>query len=164
MRQLMHAHRQPRTRGMTLIEVMIAVVITAILAAVGAPFFGDFVANSRLRETGNALMAETLYAQSEAVKRNGQVRLAVNGNATQVIDMTGEKPAVVRERQFADGLIVETINIDFGSDGMTRPRGTDVTVDVAANGITCSDNYRCPRMLIDAGGAVRLCGNKLSCP
>ena len=160
----MHAHRQPRTRGMTLIEVMIAVVITAILAAVGAPFFGDFVANSRLRETGNALMAETLYAQSEAVKRNGQVRLAVNGNATQVIDMTGEKPAVVRERQFADGLIVETINIDFGSDGMTRPRGTDVTVDVAANGITCSDNYRCPRMLIDAGGAVRLCANKLSCP
>ena len=160
----MHAHRQPRTRGMTLIEVMIAVVITAILAAVGAPFFGDFVANSRLRETGNALMAETLYAQSEAVKRNGQVRLAVNGNATQVIDMTGEKPAVVRERQFADGLIVETINIDFGSDGMTRPRGTDVTVDVAANGITCSDNYRCPRRLIDAGGAVRLCANKLSCP
>jgi hypothetical protein len=47
---------------------------------------------------------------------------------------------------------------------MTRPRGTDVTVDVTASGITCSDNYRCPRVLIDAGGAVRLCGNKLSCP
>jgi type IV fimbrial biogenesis protein FimT len=163
MRQLMHGPR-PRARGMTLIEVMIAVVITAILAAVGAPFFGDFVANSRLRETGNALMAETLYAQSEAVKRNGQVRLAVNGNTTQVIDMTGAAPSLVRERRFADGLSAETTNIDFGSDGMTRPRGTDVAIDVAASGITCSDNYRCPRVLIDAGGAVRLCGNKLGCP
>ena len=62
-------------RGVTLIELMVGLVITAVLLGMAAPFFGDYVTNSRLREGGNGLMAEALYAQSEALKRNGVVRL-----------------------------------------------------------------------------------------
>ena len=161
MRQLIRpCHR----RGVTLIEMMIVLVFVAIVSSLASPFLGDYIANSRLRESGNALMAEALFAQSEAVKRNGQVRLSVNATGTQVIDMTGAAPVVIRDRQMPDRITVEVLNIDFGSDGMTRPRGTDATIDVISTGVTCSDAYRCPRLQIDAGGALRLCANKLSCP
>lgn len=150
-------------RGMTLIEVMVGLVIMAILLGMAAPFFGDFVTNSRLREGGNGLMAEALYAQSEALKRNGVVRLSVTAASSQVIDMGQAPPAVLRTRVFTNGLSADAVDIDFGSDGMTRPVGTAVDIDMAFSGITCSGEQRCPRLRIDAGGSIRLCGNKLSC-
>lgn len=158
MRQLI----SPR-RGLTLIETMVGLVITAMLLGVAAPFLGDFVINSRLREGGNAVMAEALYAQSEALKRNGQVRLSVTTGQTQVIDMSVVPNVVLRTRGFTQGISADAANIDFGSDGMTRPRGTAATIDLAYTGTTCSAEQRCPRVRIDAGGSVRLCGNKLSC-
>jgi type IV fimbrial biogenesis protein FimT len=160
MRQLSPAGR---TLGVTLVEMVVVMAFLAIVSTLASPFLTDYIANSRLRESGNALMAEALFAQSEAIKRNGPVRLAVTATGTQVVDLTGPAPAVIRDRQFPDRIIVETLNIDFGSDGMTRPRGTDATVDVSGNGITCSADYRCPRLQVDAGGALRLCGNKLEC-
>jgi len=139
-------------------------VFLAITATLVTPFLSDYIANSRLRESGNSLMAEALFAQSEAIKRNGQVRLSVTAGGTQVIDMTGAAPVVIRDRLFPDRIAAEVVTVDFGSDGMTRPRGTDATVDIGGTSVTCSEEYRCPRLQIDAGGALRLCANKLSCP
>lgn len=158
-----HLNRS-RARGVTLIEMMMVLVFLAITSTMVAPFLSDYIANSRLRESGNSLMAEALFAQSEAIKRNGQVRLAVTTGGTQVIDMTGVAPMVVRDRLFPERIVAEVVNVDFGSDGMTRPRGTDVTVDIDSTSVTCSEEYRCPRLQVDAGGALRLCANKLSCP
>lgn len=153
-----------RQHGMTLIEIMVGLVITTLRLGVAAPYLGDFVANSRLREGGNALMAEALYAQSEALKRNGQVRLVIATGQTQVIDMGVVPNVTLRTRSFGQGISADELNIDFGSDGMTRPRGTQGQVDIAYAGVTCSAEHRCPRLRFDAGGSVRLCGNKLDCP
>jgi type IV fimbrial biogenesis protein FimT len=150
-------------RGLTLIELMIGIAITAILLTMASPYFADFINNSRLREGGNALMAEALYAQSEALKRNGTVRLSVNSTSTQVIDMTGAAPVTLRTRMLTEGLSADVLNIDFGSDGMTRPRGTEISVDLVYSGVGCSNDQRCPRLRVEAGGSIRLCGNKLSC-
>jgi type IV pilus assembly protein PilE len=49
-------HRRPRhDRGFTLIELMIAVVVVAILAAVALPSFMDSIRKSRRSEAFNAL-------------------------------------------------------------------------------------------------------------
>jgi type IV fimbrial biogenesis protein FimT len=152
-----------RPRGMTLIEIMVALCIAAILAVAAAPHMGDYIVNSRLRETGNALMAQALYAQSEALKRNGQVRLSVLGTSAQVLDVSTGVPVLLRTHPFTDGHSAAATTIDFGSDGMTRPVGTDQSVDIAASGVTCSSDLRCPRLRVEAGGTIRLCGNKLSC-
>ena len=151
-------------RGLTLIEMMVGLTITAILAGVAAPFFGDYINNSRLRENGNSLMAEALYAQSEALKRNGQVQLSVAAGSVQIIDVSGAAPVTLRTRSFTQGISASVAGINFGSDGMTRPIGTEVSIDMASSGVTCSAQQRCPRLIIEAGGAIRLCGNKLSCP
>jgi len=60
-------------RGVTLIELMVTIAIGGILLTVGAPMLSDYIANSRLRAAGEALLSEALYAQQEAIKRNGVV-------------------------------------------------------------------------------------------
>ena len=148
------------SRGLTLIELMIALAISAVLVMAAAPFLGDYVANSRLREGGNTLLAQTLLAQSEARSRNVPVRLSVTGSSLRLLDMSGGGAGVlVREQTLANSLVaaVDT-NIDFGSDGRLTPL-QDVGVNLVMNNATCSADRRCPGLRVDAGGAIRLCGD-----
>lgn len=162
-----HLMRRSAARGLTLIELMIGLAITAMLLVAAGPFYGDYVANSRLREGGNALFAETMFAQSEAIKRNVRVQVSVAGASVETRDMNAS----------AAGDVIRTITLpapvqaasaatfSFGSDGRPTPFGTSVSVDIVASGQTCSSDRRCPGLRVDAGGAVRLCGDhQVSCP
>lgn len=154
-------------RGMTLIELMIGLAIAAVMLMAGVPFFGDYVANSRLREGGNALYAETMFAQSEAIKRNATVRVVASGSTVRTLDMTAAADGVpIREIALpAPVSVAAATTFDFGSDGRPAPFGTAVSINLAATATTCSADRRCPGLRIDAGGALRLCGNYLSgCP
>ena len=150
-------------RGLTLIELMIGIVIAAFLMMVGAPFFGDYVRNSRLREAGNTLLTEALIAQSEAIKRNAVVRLSTNGATVQVIDRSDPNAdVVIRERLLAGGVTAPVVTLDYGSEGRPFPFGTAGSIDLSMSGFSCSADTRCPGLRVDAGGATRLCGNHLS--
>ena len=164
MRRLMpRAASRRHARGLTLVELMVGLVIMAILATAAAPYLGDMVLNSRLREGGNLLFAETLMAQSEAIKRNTTVRVSVNGALVQVIDLSvPANPVVLRERSMLGSVTAEATTFDFGPEGRPAPFGTAVSVNVTMTGQTCSDDLRCPGLRVDAGGAARLCGNHQS--
>jgi len=159
MRQLKAPH------GLTLIELMVGISIAAILMMASAPFFGDYIRNSRLREAGNTLLSEALFAQSEAIKLNATVRLSTNGATLQVIDRTDPLAEIVlRERWLVGNVVAPVATIDFGSEG--RPVNFAVgSINLSMTGVTCSDDARCPGLRVDAGGATRLCTNHLvSCP
>lgn len=149
-------------RGLTLIELMVGLTIGALLLVMGVPFFGDYVRNARLRESGNTLLSESLYAQSEAIKRNSAVRLSSNGATLQVIDRSDvNNEVVLRERTLASDVAAEVATVDFGSEGRPLPFGTSGSINLSMAGHACSDDTRCPGLRIDAGGATRLCGNHL---
>lgn len=161
MRQLKAPH------GLTLIELMVGISIAAILMMASAPFFGDYIRNSRLREAGNTLLSEALFAQSEAIKLNATVRLSTNGATLQVIDRTDPLAEIVlRERWLVGNVVAPVATIDFGSEG--RPVNFAVgSINLSMTGVTCSDDARCPGLRVDAGGATRLCTNHLdtvNCP
>jgi type IV fimbrial biogenesis protein FimT len=145
--------------GLTLIELMVGIAIAALLALSAGPFFADYSANSRLRESGHLLYAEALAAQSEAIKRNGTVRLSTNGNTVQVIDQAPTTPVVLRERVFATGITAAVSTLDFGAEGLPTPFGTAGSINITMSGVTCSSDYRCPGLRVDAGGAIRLCND-----
>jgi type IV fimbrial biogenesis protein FimT len=147
-------------RGLTLIEVMIAVLIASLLLTFGVPMFNDYSTNARLREAGNTLLAEANFAQSEAIKRNGNVRLTLDGSTLRSIDRTSGADVVLREHTLPGQVAAAAaLTADFGSDGRPLPFGTALAVNLAMPGTTCSGETRCPGLRIDAGGGVRLCGN-----
>jgi type IV fimbrial biogenesis protein FimT len=151
-------------RGLTLIELLIAMVISALMLMTAAPYFSDYIANARLRENGNLLLSEALMAQSEAVKRNNRVRLSVSSGTIQVLDASTATPVVLRTRNFTGGVVASsTASVDFMGDGRIATWPNGVSVALSGAGVVCSDTLRCPQLMIDAGGAIRLCGNQLSC-
>ncbi|MFN7724932.1 MAG: GspH/FimT family pseudopilin [Rubrivivax sp.] len=150
-------------RGLTLIELMVGLAIGAFLMMTAAPYFTDYITNSRLREAGNLLFAEALAAQSEAVKRNTVVRIETSGNTITLTDRTvPDAPVTLRTRQAVGNTSYTNATLDFGSEGRPVPFGTVGSVNVSMSSVTCSADNRCPGLRVDAGGAVRLCNNQLS--
>lgn len=149
-----------RARGMTLVELMVALAVSAILLTAAAPYFGDYIVNARLREAGNLVLTEALMAQSEAVKRNNTVRLVSAGTVVRVQDLrVPDAPVLLRERTLPGNVSGSVITVDFGSEGRPTPFGTAAAVDFSATGVVCSSELRCPGLRVDAGGAIRLCAN-----
>lgn len=146
-------------RGMTLVELMVALAIAALLAVAAAPAFTEYLANSRLRENGNNLYAMTLLAQSEAIKRNTIVRLSVaDGEVTVTSQDDPDNPEVLRTLAFTHGIAAEEVDIDFGGEG--RPVGfAAAAIDLSHPSESCSSAIRCPGLRVDGGGGVRLCGD-----
>ena len=155
-----------RQRGVTLVELMVGLSVMAVLAAAAAPYMGDMIVNSRLREAGNLLFGETLMAQSESIKRNTTVRVSTNGASVQVLDMTvPAAPVVLRARTLPGNAVAPVTTFDFGPEGRPAPFGTAVSINLAMTSTTCSSDVRCPGLRVEAGGAIRLCGNhQVSCP
>jgi type IV fimbrial biogenesis protein FimT len=71
-----------RASGFTLVELVIALLILAILVAVGVPTFSDATLGSRLGSTANNLVVSLYLARSEAIKRNTVVRVCPSTDST----------------------------------------------------------------------------------
>ena len=60
-------------QGFTLIEMLVAVTIAAILTSLAAPSVAQLAASLQLSSASNALMSSLFLARHEAIKRNGRV-------------------------------------------------------------------------------------------
>lgn len=70
-----------REKGFTLLELMVALTVLAILLGIGVPSFNAFVETSRLRTAVHDLNTAVLTARSEAVSRR-QNAIACRANST----------------------------------------------------------------------------------
>jgi prepilin-type N-terminal cleavage/methylation domain-containing protein len=64
--------RKP-SHGFSLVELMTAIAVLALLLAVGVPNFRDAIRNSRMTSAANDLLAHAALARSEAIKRRAVV-------------------------------------------------------------------------------------------
>ena len=67
----MNVHARPR--GFTLIELMVALAIVALLLLLGMPSFTTFVRNSEIRSTSESIINGLRAATTEAANRNKKV-------------------------------------------------------------------------------------------
>jgi type IV fimbrial biogenesis protein FimT len=70
----MHMHSQ---RGMSLIEVMVAITVAALLLALGLPSFSTGMQNRQIRTAAGAIQNGLQIARTEALRRNRNVQFTL---------------------------------------------------------------------------------------
>lgn len=70
-----------RVRGFTLLELMVAVAVAAIVLTMGVPQFGEFLRNGRRAELSTGLFSALTQARTEAIARNAEVAVAPAGES-----------------------------------------------------------------------------------
>lgn len=67
------------SRGFTLVELLVTVIVFGIVLAVAVPNFQNYLVQNRVKTGAQALFADLIYTRSEAIKRNADVRIEPNG-------------------------------------------------------------------------------------
>ncbi len=75
-----------RQKGLTLVELMVAVAVVGVLLSVGIPSFTNMIDTNRIKGAAETLYANVQRARSESIKRNGDiyVNFSADGSATWV--------------------------------------------------------------------------------
>lgn len=153
-----------RQRGVSLIELAIGLAVMGVLIALALPSFRTWMQNSQIRTASETLLAGVQLARGEAVKRNTQVTLTLNGN-----DWTITSGGVtLQSRSNSEGTRNAVITPDPA--GTTAVTFNGLGQNVAANTIqlnvtnptggACQGSggvMRCLRVVIQPAGQVRLC-------
>lgn len=69
--------RTKPAHGVTLIEVMVAIAVAAVLVATAVPSFTGTIGRSRLNGAMNSLSVDVQYTRSEAIRRRATATLTV---------------------------------------------------------------------------------------
>jgi type IV fimbrial biogenesis protein FimT len=138
---------------MSLIEIMVAVAIVAILFAAAAPDFSNWIQNTKIRNAAEAMQNGLTLAKTEAVHRNTvaqfvscgasswQVIAASSASASAVVCGTNSATTgleIVQERSISEGsnnASVVTTQTTIGFNGLGRQAST---TDIP-NGLTTSN-------------------------
>jgi type IV fimbrial biogenesis protein FimT len=75
--------KQKRFKGFTLIELMVALSVAAILLTIGVPNFREMLLSNALTSKVNAFVADLNFTRSEAVKRGARVTMCKSNDKAQ---------------------------------------------------------------------------------
>jgi type IV fimbrial biogenesis protein FimT len=141
-------------QGFTIIELMVAVTVAAILGAIAVPAFRSFLQNDRDAAQANSLVGSFNYARSEAVKRASPNGIAVCPSANAVACDAGP---------WTEGWIVTYIDPVTPANTIVLQAipalsGTNTVTPVAgpAGGITFNSNGSAPA----APFVLRICDQR----
>jgi type IV fimbrial biogenesis protein FimT len=145
------------SQGFTLVELMIAMVVLAILAGIAVPLYRDLIADQRNRATANDLHSALVLARSEAVKRNTQITLSPVGTWTagwRIPNPTAGQPDLLNH-SLAPGVTVSSAAaaITFGASGRANTAVEfELTSDTNANAVRCLSLGVDGRASVEEGG------------
>jgi prepilin-type N-terminal cleavage/methylation domain-containing protein len=134
--------RLSESRGFTLAEILVAVAVFAILAAIAVPQFIAFRPASRLNGAARQVYSELMWARSKAVNDNSAYVVTFPTNQTMQIAGSTTKTVNIQSEYFDVTLSSTASTIIFSSRGttdvaptitLTNPGGTK-TVTVRITG------------------------------
>ena len=176
--------RSGHSRGVSLVESLVVLAVSAVVLATGAPALGRWVRDLEVRSSASALLSALQVARTEAVTRNADVRLALGdaqgriGWLLSCVRVTPHCPGTIRRLQ-VDG----SSRVRWGASTATLPAfdtvlaagtglpgrvGFDAVgaapavaagTDLARIDVTHADSAEAHRLvvLVAAQGMARLC-------
>lgn len=159
---------KPKTSqsGLTLIEMLIAVVILGILTAVAVPNFRIWMQNAQVRTAAEAITNGLQKARAEAVSRNTNVEFILAADSAWTIRQAGG--ATIESRPGSEGskdVTITTIpaaaTITFNNFGGVVTNA-DGSAQLAQIDFEASGADRPLRVNIGVGGNARMCDPNLS--
>ena len=70
-----------RVSGFTLLESLIAVIITALILSLGIPSYQGILQRNRIKEAAESIKSDLQFARTEAIKRNTNIKVSFNKDA-----------------------------------------------------------------------------------
>lgn len=156
------------SKGFTLIELMVTLVVLAILASIAVPSFQNTIQSSRTLSISNNLTTAMQFARSEAIKRgvrvdicrrNGNVcanstawqdgwLVKINGGAVlRVWDATGGNDLIVGPNETLtfrpNGMLTATANKTFAVQFSSCTNKTKYTLTVSPTGRVINQKGTC---------------------
>jgi type IV fimbrial biogenesis protein FimT len=175
--------------GFSLLEMLIALSVSAILIVLGAPSFRDWINNNQIRSAATALNASVQLARAEAVRRNATVFFTLTDSATNSCtqslsggnfvvslanpdnrcgDAIGAAPAQliqVRPASETSKAVITSNQTQISFNGFGRANvAANICVGIAADSGACigTANEHRLQVTINAGGQIRMCNPALS--
>jgi type IV fimbrial biogenesis protein FimT len=140
-------------KGFTLLELMVAIAVLAILLSIAVPNYNAQIAATRLRADADNVVTALQLARSEAVTRRTQV--TVSNLATGATVMQGGASIRVFPALSA-GIAID------GADVTYRPDGSVLAVDPAGISVTGASDAR--TICVNYIGQARMLVGAVACP
>jgi type IV fimbrial biogenesis protein FimT len=158
-------------KGFTLIELMIALVIVALLALLAAPMYGEMIANTEVRNAAENILTGLRTAQGEAVKQNSPTKFILDGTTGWQILVTDPDTydfdaTPWREYKFAEGAKrasvtptpVAATEVVFNGLGQILHQDTAISrVDITTSAISSPHPLRILIGTKDVAAGMKMC-------
>lgn len=164
-------------RGVSLVEVMIALIVAGVLLGSGVPAYRSWIQNSQVRTAAESVQNGLQLARSTATQNNTNVEFSVAANNWQVnILQTGAVGSVfytaasaVQARSAVEGTknaTITTQTVSFDGRGRLNSNAT-VTYAIHSTAGACAtttnrNDIRCLNVQVTPGGKVRICDDMLN--
>ena len=119
-------------RGMTLIELMIALAILGVLLGLGLPAFSTFLANGKVRNATETLSAGLSLARSEAMRRNRSVEFLLTNDTVTAATVGTVTPSASGRHWLVR--VLDPAEADFPFEGPLRLRSPEGSQLVETDG------------------------------
>lgn len=161
------------SRGFSLIELMIAITVMAILMGLAVPSFKIWMQNSQIRNGAESIQNGLQRARAEAVARNANIEFVLGVDSSWVVKLVGganidARPANegsknVTRTVLPVGATTVTFNNFGGVVANADASATLTQVDLDSPLIAAADSQNL-RVTVGLGGNARMCDPNVAAP
>jgi type IV fimbrial biogenesis protein FimT len=164
--------RRRAPQGFTIIEILIAISVLAVLIGLGVVSFGEWLQNQQIRAAGDAAQNGLQLARAEVIRRNLTVRFVLGPDTGWTVSESASG-ATIQARSHEEGTrnAVAATQPDGATTVTFMPLGSVTTnldaspalsqIDFSnASGGACRSAggpMRCLRVVVTPGGSTRMC-------
>lgn len=164
-----------RQAGMSIVEVLVAMVVLAVMLTAAVPAYTAWVQNTQIRTAAESIKNGIQLARAEAIQTNRLVRFNITAGSGWKVNPEDDpdKDPPIAERAHNDGspnVTIATIPADateivFDSFGrVVTPPFPLSQVEIDNPVIVSADDKRILRIVITTAGSARLCDPKILSP